>query len=64
VNGSHANQSYARISQFTLNESFNLFAKSLSDSTAMMLEPALLQHFTSGKTVENIRKMVAGVAPD
>jgi hypothetical protein len=29
----------------------------------MMLQPPLLQDFTSGKTVENIRKLDAGVAP-
>jgi hypothetical protein len=29
----------------------------------MMLQPALLHDFTSGKTVENIRKLDAGVAP-
>jgi hypothetical protein len=64
VNGGYTHEPDTRVSQFALNESFNLFAKGFANPTAMMLEPALLQHFTSGKTVENIRKMVAGVAPD
>src|SRR5262249_41183063 len=45
MNRSHADQPDARISQFALNESFNLFAKGFANPASMMLEPALLQHF-------------------
>jgi hypothetical protein len=64
VNCRHANQSDARVREFSFHQGFDLFAKGFADPTSMMLEPTLLQDFTSGKTVENIRKKVARVAPD
>jgi hypothetical protein len=57
----HTHQADARVSQFPFHQSFDLFAKGLADPSAMVLQPTLLHDSTLGKTVENIRKLDAGV---
>ena len=59
----HAHQADARVSQLSFHQSLDFLAKGLADPSSMMLEPTLLQDSTSGKTVENIRKLDAGVGP-
>jgi hypothetical protein len=57
----HTHQADAGISQFPFHQSFDFFAKGLADPSAMVSQPALLHDSTLGKTVENIRKLDAGV---
>jgi hypothetical protein len=61
VNRCHAHESNARVGEFAFDQRFDFFAEGLPNPSAMMLQPALLHDSTSGKTVENIRKLDAGV---
>src|SRR5262249_48151974 len=59
----YTHQANPGVGQFAFHQRFYLFAKRLPHPPAMMLQPTLLHNPTSGKTVENIRKLDAGVAP-
>jgi hypothetical protein len=61
VNRCHAHESNARVGEFAFDQRFDFFAQGLPNPSAMMLQPALLHDSTSGKTIENIRKLDAGV---
>src|SRR6202035_1488651 len=62
VDGGHAHQANARISQLAFDQGFDLLAQSLANPPAMVFQPTLLHGFiTSGKTDENIRKTGASV---
>jgi hypothetical protein len=52
----------SRVSQLAFHERFDFFTQGFPNSPAMMLQPAFFQDSTSGKTVENIRKMGLRVA--
>lgn len=55
---SDAREPDPRIAQFAFDYDLDLLAQGLSEALAMILCPALLHAFTSGKTDENIRNQV------
>src|SRR3974390_422414 len=61
VDSGHAHKPNPRIGQFSFDQSFDLLAECFTDPAAMVLEPALLQTRTSGKTDENNRKLAVRV---
>jgi hypothetical protein len=62
MNCGYTDQPNPRIGQLTFHQRFDFLAQGFADPSTMMLQPPPLHHSTSGKTVENIRKLDARVA--
>src|SRR6266852_3640162 len=63
VHCGHADQADARVRQLAFDQSFDLLAQGLAQTSPMVLDGTLLHPSPQGKTHENIRKWSGGLVP-